>query len=373
MNLKLFSFIFLMIFFAQLFAQIPNAKAIQRFDSVVEKDVSLKKSLPIYLNHHLGNVSIQGWVQDRIRVTLSYRVLAESQQQAQREFDKLSLITLETKDLFEMRVGHKQGVDLVSKMRDRTKNMVQVDLEVKAPYQSHLVVVVGDGASLKLDQWRGSVNVAGKNNTLLFTHLNLNQELDLNCLQCPTEVRDSRFAGRISIGSKPILLSGIESGGVFVDGANEEIRVEKSSGNFDFHTHSGRLNVFKFNGNLHLQSDDGGAFLSQMTGAVDIQTRSGQVMIDMEHVNHSIHVDTEKSDIQVSLPPQYEGAIDLMSLRGEVIVQFPYESRKDFNLVSYGPASPGRVDGLIGKKSEPVIHAYSKQGGVRLIRKAPSR
>jgi hypothetical protein len=304
---------------------------------------------------------------------MKMRVLAETQDQADQEFKKLNLISFEGKDRFEIRMGHTQGVDLVSKMRDRSRNSVQVDLEIKAPYQSNLDLVLGEGRRLKLDQWRGGVSVSGKANLLSFSNLNLGKEFSLNCLQCETEIRQSSFFGRISVGSKPVTLSQVDTDGLNIDGGTEEIRIDQSSGKMTIHTKSGRLTVSRFKGDLQFQSDEGGAYLSQFSGGADIHTVSGQVMLDMDLVKGNINVDTEKSDIQIALQPQFEGGLDLKSLRGDVIVQFPYESSRSLALNRYGPSSIGRVDGTVGKKSDPLIHAYSKQGGVRLIRKVPVR
>jgi hypothetical protein len=350
------------------------AHAVQGFQSELDQDVVMKHQFPIYIQHRLGNVSVSGWVQDRIRVKIKYRMLAETSEQADREFKKLSLITFEGRDRFELRMGHSQGVDLVSKMRDQAKNLVQVDLEIKAPYQSDLTVILADGKSLKLDQWRGGVTVNGKNNSLQFSKLSLNRPFWVSCIQCETEIRDSKLNGRVVVGSRPVVLSGIETPqGLSIDEGNEEVRVDHSVGDISVHSKAGRLSVLNHKGKISFQSDEGGAYLSQLNGGVNILTQSGQVMLDFEEVSAPVNVDTDRSDIQVSLIPQHEGTLDLMSLRGEVIVQFPYESKKALAVEGYGPPSPGRVDGVIGAKKGFLIHAYSKQGGVRILRKAPAK
>jgi hypothetical protein len=347
--------------------------AIQSFIRKTEHDLSLRRALPLYVHHRLGDLSVQGWVQDRVRVEMKMKVLAETSELAEIEFQKLGLITFEGRDRFEIRVGHSRGVDLVSKMRDRSRNSVQVDLLIKAPYQSGLSIVLGDGKRLKLDQWRGGVSLTGKGNSLSFSNLNLSGEMTVNCLQCETEIRQSTVKGRVAVGSKTVTLSGVEAGGLHIDGGNEEIRVDQSSGKLSAHTDSGRLSVSRFKGDLQFESEEGGAYLSQYSGGADLHTGNGQVIVDMDEVRGALNVDTEKSDIQIALLPDFQGGLDLKSLRGDVIVQFPFEITGFSNANRYGPASIGQVDGAIGKKRSPLIHAYSKQGGVRIIRKVPSR
>ncbi|NDF16020.1 hypothetical protein EB061_12000 [bacterium] len=345
----------------------------QLFQDQVEKDLVLKRALPIYVNHRLGDVSIQGWVQDRIRVTLKYRGWTETEALARTEFAKLALVTFEGRDQFEIRVGHPQGVDLVTKMRDRARSSIHVDLEIKAPYQSALALVLGEGQKLELEHWRGPVSLTGKNSQLEFSRLDLARELTLSCIPCQVDIRDSSLKGRLVVGSKPVQISQVKTSGLSIDAGNEEVRVERSEGRISVHTKGGRLNVNRFKGKVEFQSEDGAAFLNQLSGTAEVQTQSGQIMLDLDEVNGPVHLDTERSDIQVSLQPHFEGAIDLLSLRGEVIVQFPYEALKTGGSERYGPVSPGRVNGMIGNRTSPLIHAFSKQGGVRLIRKAPAR
>jgi hypothetical protein len=350
-----------------------TAFAVQSFEETVERDIPLKKSLPLYLQHRLGNVSIQGWVQDRIRVTIKKRVLSDSAANAKKEFKKLDLVSLETASAFEIRVGHTQGVDLVSKMHDEAQTQVQVDLEIKAPYQSDLSVLLGDGKHFKLQEWRGGVKVTGKNNSLSFNKLNLSQPIFVNCQQCDAEVKESKLEGHLLVGNKPILLTDVDGkSGISLDAGNEEVKLENSRGTVNVYSKAGRLTANKFTGNLHFQSVDGGAYINQFSGELSVQTQTGQVMLDIEPGASVLDIDTEKSDIQISLPTTFAGGLDLMSLRGEIVVQFPYESNKSF-VDTYGPASPGRIDGTIGQDQKIRIHAYTKQGGVRILRKAINR
>jgi hypothetical protein len=363
----------LILLFAVLFGCSTRAHAIQNFDEVTEQDVPIKKTLPLYLQHKLGNVTIQGWVQDRIRVTIKKHVLADSETNAKKEFAKLSLITLQTEDSFELRLGHTQGTDLVTKMKDVTQSQVGVDLEIKAPYQSDLTVVLGEGRALNLQEWRGRVTITGKDNTLELSKLSLSQPIYVNCVECQTNVRDAKMEGHLLVGSKPILLSDVDGKrGLSIDAGNEEIKIENAKGNITVHSKGGRMTANKFDGSLHFQSVDGGAFINDFSGDVSVQTQTGQVMLDVAQNSSTIDIDTEKSDIQISLLPSFIGGLDLMSLRGEIVVQFPYETRKS-NVEEYGPASPGRIDGFVGGDQKIRVHAYTKQGGVRVLRKAPGR
>jgi hypothetical protein len=350
------------------------SQAGERFQKEVEQELLMTRRLPIYVLHRLGSIKVTGSVQDRIRVKLHYEMLAENRTEAEHEFGKLGLVSFETRNRFEVRVGHARGQDLVSKMKSRMMSPVRVDLEIRAPIQSDLTLIVGAGKALKVDQWKGGLTLAGQESEVDLSRLEMSRPLLLNCTRCPLTIRDSKVSGRVVVGSKPLHLIRVESPQeLSIDQGSEQVRVSDGKGVLHVHSGSGRLLVESFEGSLQFQSEEGDAFLSQLNGAASVRTQTGQVLVDLDGLKGPLHVDTEKGDVQISLFSHYEGPLDLMSLKGDVIVQFPYSPRKQAGPRVYGPASPGRVEGQVGSRPGHLVHAYSRQGGVRILRKVPAK
>ena len=324
----------------------------QTFSEEIERDLPLKRQVPLYITHTLGNLSIQGWVQDRIRVTIKKKIIAQSEAQAKIELKKLDLVTLETAQSFELRVGHSRGTDLVTKLRDEKQNQVIVDLEIKAPYQMGLTISAGDHKNFSLQQWRGAIALTGKNTKLDFSRLNLQKPMKVNCQNCEVSVTDSKLSGHFLVGTENVDFHQVHTDQtVFVDTTSGEVHLDETDGKFSVHTTTGKLSSVHHTGNLSFQSEDGGVYVTRLDGDMDASTQSGQVMIEADTVSHSLHLDSEKSDIQVSLPAKFEGLLDLLSLRGEVVVQFPHEKKKSLASETYGPTSPGRIDAIVGNSN----------------------
>ncbi len=347
-----------------------GAADIQTFREETTEDLPLKREVPLAIDHNLGNITIQGWVQDRVRVTLKKRILAHTEAEANESFKKLDLISLETAHSFELRVGHARGVDLVRKLRDEKQNMVAVDLEIKAPYELDLTVLLGDTRALVLQQWKGKVSVIGKNGKLELSRINTKKTIQISCPGCAVELSDSEVSGHILTGTQNASLHKVNAvRDLLLDSSSGEIQLADTTGKIDVHTVSGRLNSNSHTGELDFQSEDGGAFVTNLVGNMEASTRTGQIMVDADEVRRFLHLDAEKSDIQVTLPNKFEGLIDLLSLIGETVVQFPYEQNRTLRSDDYGPVTLGKVDGIIGARTGVLVHALSKQGGVRVLRK----
>jgi hypothetical protein len=355
------------------FVALAPAEALQTFTEQTEHDLPLRRQNPIYLHHTLGNVRVQGWVQDRVRVIIKKSVVAETEAAAKTEFQKLELVSLETPKDFEVRIGRNRGADIVTKLKqEKAENQVNVDLDIRAPYQSALTLVLGDRRNLDLTQWRGTLSLNGKDGEVHLSKLTLSKPIHVNCQNCSIDVTDSKFSGHLFSAGKSVSLNDVEStGSLTVDTGSGDARLENTRGRIEVHTSSGRLNSTGHSGTLSFQSREGGMFASGLRGNLEAQTQTGQLLVEADEIVSYAQLDNQKGDVQVSLPPKFEGNLDLFSLRGEVVVQFPTQMNPKLASESYGPSSPGRIDGYIGNKNHLNIHAYTKEGGVRLLRKVP--
>lgn len=303
---------------------------------------------------------------------ITKRMLAETNEEAQKEFNKLALVSLETPKSFEIRIGKNRGADIVTKLREEKTGPVTVDLDIRAPYQSDLTVVLGDKRDLELSQWRGSLTMNGKDAAVKLSKLTLQKPVHVNCQECSIEVSDSKISGHLFSAGKPVSLNDVEAvKDLSIDSAEGETRLENTRGRIEVHSTSGRLNSGNHTGTLSFQSKDGGMFATGLKGNLEAQTQTGQLMAEADVVDSYLQLDNQKGDVQVSLASKFEGNLDLFSLRGEVVVQFATQLNPKLASESYGPTSPGRMDGYIGTKNNINVHAYTKEGGVRILRKVP--
>ncbi len=344
---------------------------LKSFKQIVVRDLTLKKQVPITLLHPVGEVTVQGWVQDRIEVRVKKKVIAENQESANLLFNQVDLLTLETPRAFEMRMGVARGVDILSKLRAQKQNPVEVDLEIHAPYQLDLTLVLGRNQAFTVQQWRGSLTIDSRESSGHLNKLNLKGPLQVNCLGCGIELIESKVDGHILASTQAVVLRDVESRAFLVDVSTGEVKLENTKGNFSVHSDSGKLLSENHQGSLSFQSNAGGAFITAFKGKIEVQTESGQMIVEADEFDPFAHFDTVKGDIQVSLLPTFEGRLDLSSLKGEVVVQFPADPLHERSDEEYGPMVPGKVNAKVGSRTAPLIRAETKQGGIRILRRDP--
>jgi hypothetical protein len=337
----------------------------------VEADVRFKKSLPIYLQHDFGDVTIQGWSQDLIRVRLKKTVTADSQEIATENATRFNLVSLETPKAIELRVGTPLGTDLLTKLRNRQKKKdVRVDLEIKAPLNLGLTLVLGAGKKLSLNQWKGEVRINGSNGRIELSKLKLNQTLSVHCPDCAISVVDSEFSGSILGGNQKIDFQKVKatSKPLMVFSRNGEIALAETEGEIQVRSEAGSISGKNHRGDLHVQTDSGSISLDAMSGEIDAQTISGAIRCDLQKPGDLIEMKSKDGAIAISVPADFNGALDLQSVQGTVDSEFLIKEKKN-RMDEYGPSIKGKVLGVVGGRESPMITAVSETGGIRIGRR----
>jgi len=348
---------------------IANAKSVFNSDGDVE--VHYKKQLPIYLQHDLGDVSIQGWNQDLIRVKIKKSTTADSQEIADALFSKFDLISLETPTSIELRVGTPQGTDLLTKLRNREqKKNIKVDLEIKAPATMSLSLVLGVGIKLKLSQWKGKVDLEGKQNSVELVKLRMSEPLHLNCPNCALSLTDSEVSGSILLNDQKIDIKRTKASphALLISSEKGDISMEETQGEFQIRSISGNVSSLTHQGSLQIETDSGKIKLDNLSGDLDATTQSAPIFADIKEAKNRLEVKNRDGLIDLEVPHSFEGEVNLQSLKGTVSTDFVIKKNTAKMKPLYGPELQGRLIGNIGSGGANLI-ATSDNGKILLKQK----
>ncbi len=348
-----------------------HASAETNFVVEEEIDVHYKKQVPIYLQHELGDVSIQGWNQDLIRVKLKKSVSADTEENARAVLKKYTLISLETPNAIEMRIGSPQGTDLLTKLRTRQqKKNIKVDLEIKAPTSLPFSALLGIEKKLRLTQWRGKINITGKKNNLELTKIRSTSPMSVNCPDCSFTVSDSDFSGSILVGDQKVELKKVTATPepILIFSQKGEINLEEVMGNFQIRTQSGDVTSKKNHGSFQVQTESGKIKLEDFDGDLDIQSKTGSIKVLTTQIKNQVELKNQSGDISLTLPHDFSGDVNLQSIKGEVLTDFSIQKDKKKMEMLYGPELKGRIFGKIGSKEKTSILISSESGNIDLKR-----
>jgi hypothetical protein len=350
---------------------VTPSSGLQLFQETVIRDVPLLKKLPILLVHSGGSVRIEGWVQDRIKVTLKKKVLATHKEEAQLALNQTDLLTIENHRAFEIRIADSRGKDLLSKLRAQKNQKVAVDLEIRAPWSYALTLLLGEKTNFTLQDWKGPLVLEARNAEGLLRRLDLKSPMKISALGCKLDVLESLISGHILASSEAVLIKNSQFQDLLVDVTSGEVQLESAKGSIQIHTATGRVTGNQLQGRLSFQSDSGGLFLNKSYANIEAQSQKGQMVIEVEQDRPQLNLVSQSGEIQVTLKPTFYGILDLMSLKGDVVVQFPHDPIQEKFDLQYGPLLAGRVYSQVGRSAGGLIHSESQTGGIRVLRRQP--
>lgn len=348
-------------------AQDPN-QSLRTFSETVERDVVLKEQVPISILHPKGQVSIQGWVQDRVRVVLKKKIITTDQETAQAAFLQKDLFSIQTPHSLELRVGRAHGQDLITKLKAQRDDRVEVDLEIRAPFQSVLHFSGGEQQEITVAEWKGALTLSSKNSTIAINKCLMKGDLKISCPSCQVSISDSEVQGTIYATQNPVLIRKTLLKKFSIETTQGEVVLENTQGKVLVATESGRIYAKTHTGELQAQSKLGGIFIDQYSGSGQWITEGGQIIAQVKSLKDSLMVESEKGEIQIELSPRFQGLLDLSSLKGSVLVQFPHQPISKNQKTIYGPQEPGLIYSKVGSVLTPVLRAKTNQAGIRILR-----
>lgn len=349
---------------------LAKAEALRTYTESVEKNISLKEQVPITVVYPKGKVSVQGWIQDRVRVTLKKRVIAASEEIAQQSFKNKDLHAIQTPKSLELRLSTARGQDLLSKLKAEKDDSVSIDLEIKAPYSSQITLLGGSQQEYEVTEWRGDLSIQAKDSQVSLQQSTLKGKLQISCPGCEIDISESRFMGHIYATTKPIRLHQVNAFSLSIETTSGDVELNQVTGDTTLTTDSGRIYLKKYTGMQRTQSKSGAIFANDFTGGAQWNTESGQVIAQVNQLEQNLNIESDQGEVQLTLPTTFSGMLDLLSLKDDVIVKFPHEPILQQKKEIYGPTEPGLVYSRVGQNLRPVVKIRTKTSGIRVSRES---
>jgi len=363
MNLAFF--LFCLSFRLLSFSPSQLAMALESATENVETERSLRDLKSILISGQQGEIRMSGWGQDRVRVLLKKTVFAETKEQAQALLQKTNLSILETPTTVELRIASARGENLIDRLQTRAKSQIHVDWEVKAPWNSLLDLAWQDGDIIVTD-WRGVVRVRNNAGAL---HLDMvhSKNIDLFLGTGNAELTNSEFGGKIAIQKGNLLVQKTKATSqVYAEVVDGEVRIERCEGNFQIQSEASKIRVAGLKGDLSIRTNSEPVEAKGIEGSVEIQAQGASIVTDFIKPKGLSWIESEKGQVEISLPPSFQGFLDLFSVSGDTVVQFPVNrDRQDSSM--FGPEPPGNVIGTVGSKSGVEFRVTAKKY-IRVIR-----
>lgn len=331
-----------------------------------EKDYKLRSIGNLNITNVKGEVQVQGWALDKIRIRMKKRVTADSPDQAKELFKAIDYRFDVSKDNIDISSQYGKMLSIEERLRERDQPRTQMDLVIFAPSSLELKIWAVDG-KVSLKSWSSKTEIRNNRGEIRVEGLK-GSHLDVFCLSCPIYLKNIRASVRCAGGSGSAELNTVEGKTIYAESSSGPIKLWHVEGGQLYSSRSGAIEGQFLDGKVEFHAGNSAIDLKEIAGFV-----SG--LVDSGNVNASVRTweSTDKAlieslhgNISLALPRRFSGDVDIWSVHGSTRLDFPLERDQDAHQV--GPEPENRLLGRIREGGE-LLKVFSETGQVHVFKR----
>ena len=341
----------------------PSVFPIQEYVEESERDYPLRLMKPLQITQVKGDVSVQGWAFDKVRIKIRKKVLTDSPIKAKKMFTWLDYRYDPTQRNLEIASQYGSGLSIEERVREKDKPQVKLEITVLAPSHLNLQIWVVDGR-VTLKNWLGPAEVRSNSGSVRVENFKGNL-ISVVCASCSAQFRQIRGSLRSMTGSGAVDLSQVQGDSIYVETEEGALRMSEVSGNQLYTSKRGSMEGQFLSGKVEFQGGESRLNFREIKGFLSGSLESGEIRAqvrDWKFLDQGI-IETQSGDIHLGLPRRFSADLDVWSKAGNVEVNFPIMPGKDVD--SIGPQPLGRLMGR-AREGGSLLRVYSESGNIHL-------
>jgi hypothetical protein len=297
--------------------------ALLGYTDTVEKDFALRSLGELRVSNARGEIRIEGWSQDKIRLKAVRRTRAESAAKARQNFAATDFaLRAEGRDI-ELAVEYGKGMSIEDRLRERRSPETFVDIVVSAPSSLGLRVWASEG-SVWVKSWNAPLDVRTAQGAIRIENTRKGP-VSLICPECEISVKSAHGALRCMGGAGHINLHDVSGGPVYVESDAGAVSLGAVQGEQLYVTKRGTIDGNGLSGRIEFHTESGNVRILGSTGFLSGRSESGAIvgqMLSWEFLDKAL-LESEQGSVQLALPSNFSGDVDLQSEMGKVMSAFP--------------------------------------------------
>ncbi len=349
----------------------PLSFELKDYEDEIERDYILRSGGSLQVTNMRGDIVVQGWSFDKIRVKARRKARAVSLEEARRLFAAVDFRFNSSEGNIELGAEYGRGLSLQERLREREKPHTGMEMTVYAPAYLKLNVW-GVSGHMTIKNWDAPVETRSASGTVQIEGIKSGGASVL-CPSCSIQIRSVNGSVRCMGGKGPVVLSNVDGPQIYIESNSGPVKAEKVRGEQLYVTESASLTGRELSGRIEFHGQEGPVEIIESVGFLSGRTTLGTItarMREWKFADKAV-IESTKGDIRLSLPRDFTGDVDLYSLRGKTEI--------GFNVVSAHLASRGsggvdlsvntlgrRVQGQVGMGGE-LLKIYSVQGNIKVL------
>lgn len=336
------------------------------FADEIERDFTLRTIGQLQITNMRGNIVVQGWAMDKIRVRAKRRATAETEADAKALFRALDFRYQASRENIELSAEYGRGLAIQDRLKERENPKTSMEMQIFAPANLKLRVWAVDG-SVSVKGWNADLEIRTAAGQITAENLR-SDSISLLCSACTMQVRSAKGSLRCMGGTGPIAIQDVGGPHVYAESSTGPIKLARISGEQLYVSKSGAITGMNLKGHIEFHTQQASVEIEDARGFLSGRTESGNIVARMKDwVFHDrALIESVQGSIFLDLPKEFSGDVDVWSLTGKTLIDFPVRA-EGISSSSIGPEPANHLLGRVGSGGG-LLKIFSERGDIRVQR-----
>lgn len=328
----------------------------------IEKDFPIRSIGQLQVRNSRGDIQVQGWALDKIRVKLKRQLITENIKSSV-PLDAIGLRYIANDSTIEISPQFMNESSIQNRLIYQDHPQVKADLTIFAPSNLKLQLWTSSGKIL-LKAWNAESEIRSNQGFIRVEGVKADS-LSVACLSCAIQLRNLKSSVRCLGGSGSLELSQIHGKSIYAETDSGSVKLSHVNGDQMYLSKSGKVEGQFLRGRVEFSSQQGNVELRDISGFVSGSTELGNITAEVKEWNplDKAFLESQTGNIVLELPKHYSGDADIWSLHGVADVKLPLDDSQDSAM--FGPEPPNHLVGKVREGGE-LFQIFTDTGDIKV-------
>ena len=330
-----------------------------------EKDFNLRSIGQLKIINPRGDITVQGWSLDKIRVKFKKRFSADGSESVQSVFDRIDYRYQATERDIEISTQYGTGLSIEDRIHEQEHPKIYADMTIFAPSNLKLQIWSVAG-KVNLKGWNATTVVRSGNGTVNIEGVKAENLLVL-CPSCTASFTHIQAALRCFGGTGSLDLNHIQGKSIYVESDSGPISLFEISGDQLYLSKAGKIDGQNLRGRVEFLGKQGQIDLREVSGFLSGAVENGSISAKIREWKSDdiAFLESVAGNIDITLPANFSADGDVWSVTGKTDVDFRIE--KSNTTSNVGPEPASHLSGRIRDGGE-LLKIFTESGNIHVFK-----
>jgi DUF4097 and DUF4098 domain-containing protein YvlB len=346
------------------FFAFPSNGHAAKFNNEIDKDFPLRSIGRLQLTNVLGDITVQSWAFDKIRIKISKETFAESEEKANALFEGMDYRYSSSAGGIELSSQYGKNLSIKERLQQKQNPRARLDIEILAPSYLNLKIWSA-GGRVMIKNWNAFTDIRSSNGLIQIDGMNA-EKLFVQCLSCRADLKDIRSSIRVLGGAGQVSLENAKGKSIYIETGSGSQRVAHVEGEQLYVSKKGTLEGQFLEGKVEFHTQEAAVNLREVSGFLSGTANTGNITAsirDWEASDQAL-IETVRGNITLVFPETLSADADIWSVGGATLLGFHLVRSQDSMV--FGPEPTNHLVGRVGDGG-PLLRVFSEHGDVSVI------